>query len=125
MFLQRSCKPLPRIGPWVGTIVSMAMAQPKHLQLAYTPEYPIPAHPSHQLPRADQNLRNLQENIFRASKEKILTRYTMVRAPSPIPISGWLDGVSFFHREKPGCCKFRIPSVATKAPAITLEARTL
>jgi len=59
----------------------MAMAQPKHLQLAYTPEYPIPAHPSHQLPRADQNLRNLQENIFRAPKEKILTRYTMVRAP--------------------------------------------
>src|SRR5205085_11622188 len=45
---------------------------------AYTQEYPIPAHSSHQEPRRPKppgNLRNLQENLSRNSKERIVSRY--------------------------------------------------
>src|SRR5438270_10563645 len=48
--------------------------------LAYTQEYPIPAHSSHQEPRRPKppgNLRNLQENLSRNSKERIVSRYTI------------------------------------------------
>src|SRR5205085_12412888 len=48
--------------------------------LAYTQEYPIPAHSSHQEPRRPKppgNLRNLQENLSRNSKERIVSRYRM------------------------------------------------
>src|SRR5205085_3141659 len=45
---------------------------------AYAQEYPIPAHSSHQEPRRPKppgNLRNLQENLSRNSKERIVSRY--------------------------------------------------
>src|SRR6266576_3640630 len=70
------------------------------------------------------NLRNL---LLLPRNSDVMRAYDSctVRAQSPIPISAWFDRAIVLSSQKPGCWKFRVPSVATKAPATTLEASTL